>query len=905
LNVCTIIAKNYVAHARVLARSFAEHHPDGRFYVLVIDDFDGYITPDDEPFAVVSPGDLQIEPFKRMAALYDVLELCTAVKPWLLRWVLASSPDGIAVYLDPDMRIYAPLHELFALVHEHRLVLSPHNVDAMPRDGNHPDEQDILSAGAYNLGFLGIGSGAFAEELLQWWAERLENDCIVDSERGLFVDQRWIDLVPAMAPSFHLLRDRGFNVAYWNLASRPISRTAEGAWMAGDVPLRLFHFSGFDHDRPRTLSKHQDRIHVHEHLDLAQLCEDYACELSDAGAHEVMSWPYTYASTASGLPLTTDIRRAYRELLADVELDRSIYEPSGEAELIAQLNAPAAPRSGGEHGVTRYLASLHARHAHLRRAFPDLVGVDGPRYLQWVHSHSRGEVPEPLLPPPATTRARPQPSATPEAPASRARPFGVNVAGYLDAELDEGEVARQAIAALDAGGVPVLPVGIPARDIRRRHGLVHRGLWPGGFPINLVCVNADALPDFAAAVGPEFFKGRDTIGWWCWELSQFPGRWLGSLRHVDELWASSHFVADALAAVTSVPVTRVPMPVTVPSCPHSEPERFGLPPGFSFLFSYDYASALARKNPVGAIRAFLRAFPEPGEAILVLRSANAKDHPDDHARVRRAAGTHRHITVLDDDLEHVDNDRLIAGCDCYLSLHRSEGFGLDMAKAMVLGKPVIATGYSGNLDFMRADNSWLVDYKLVAVGPGIDPDVPDARWADPDTEHAAVLMREVFLEPQSAALRAQRGAHSIRRTHSPTTVGLQMAGLLRDIGTRLPESRGGWEDPPALALTRAADELLRAGSQPAPASAATGTRASLRRLVLRMMKPHITHQRRVDRALIDALESLRVHLRALTERGYEVEALTLLGLRELQRRVDDLNERIPEAGQGDQGPGQN
>jgi hypothetical protein len=222
----------------------------------------------------------------------------------------------MAVYLDPDMRLYAPLDELLAQVHDHKLVLSPHALDPMPRDGKRPNEQDILIAGAYNLGFIGIGSGEFADQLLHWWGERLETDCIVDPSRGFFVDQRWIDLVPSMAESFHLHRDRGFNVAYWNLASRPISRAADGSWRAGDALLRLFHFSGFDPAEPHLLSKHQDRIRLGDHPALARLCAEYADELLAAGAEKVSAWPYTYAMTASGIPLNAVVRKVFRELAA-------------------------------------------------------------------------------------------------------------------------------------------------------------------------------------------------------------------------------------------------------------------------------------------------------------------------------------------------------------------------------------------------------------------------------------------------------------------------------------------------------------------------------------------------------------------------------------------------------------
>jgi glycosyltransferase involved in cell wall biosynthesis len=436
--------------------------------------------------------------------------------------------------------------------------------------------------------------------------------------------------------------------------------------------------------------------------------------------------------------------------------------------------------------------------------------------------------------------------------------------------------------------VPVLPLAIAAPDSRERHPFAHRGVWQGGYPINLVCVNADALPGFAHEAGPGFFEHRDTIGWWWWELAEFPEQWLGSFRHVDELWAGSHFVAEAFAAVAPVPVTRVPVPVSVTGSPRPQRERLGLPGGFLFLFAFDHRSVLARKNPLGVIDAFLQAFPEPGEASLVLKSINGEQRPDDRDRVLRAAAGHRHIVVRDEYLEPPDKDRLVASCDCYVSLHRSEGFGMTMAEAMFLGKPVIATGYSGNLDYMTPENSWLVDYRLTEIGPGADPYMPGARWADPNVEHAAALMRAVVEDPEEAERRAQRGARDIRRAHSPAVAGAQMAKLLRDIATRVPAARGDWENSRAREHVRGADELVRAGSQLGPGSRAGAARRGLRRLVLRVMKPHIAHQRRIDGAVIDALEELTAEIRALTERGFAVEALSLAGLRDVERRLREL-----------------
>src|SRR4051812_34285190 len=182
MNACTIIAKNYLAHARVLAQSFREHHPDGRFTVLIIDNFEGYIEAEAEPFEIVTPEDLRLPEFADMASRYDVLELSTAVKPWLLEYLLER--DDHVVYLDPDIRIFAPIEDIAEACRRSELVLTPHNLTAIPRDGRKPSEGDILIAGAYNLGFIGLGRSETADHLLEWWSERLRTDCIVDPVKG-------------------------------------------------------------------------------------------------------------------------------------------------------------------------------------------------------------------------------------------------------------------------------------------------------------------------------------------------------------------------------------------------------------------------------------------------------------------------------------------------------------------------------------------------------------------------------------------------------------------------------------------------------------------------------------------------------------------------------------------------
>jgi glycosyltransferase involved in cell wall biosynthesis/SAM-dependent methyltransferase len=712
-----------------------------------------------------------------------------------------------------------------------------------------------------------------------------------------------------MADDFYLLRDPGFNVAYWNLATRPVSER-DGTWyVKGDVPLKLFHFSGFDAAKPHLLSKHQDRIRLIDEPDLATLCEGYAAELIEHGVDEVSDWPYTYDSSASGIPLDRLNRRVYRDLMAD-GFDESLLEIGGEAAYAEAASAPAAV--GGEYGVTRYLSTLWTLRGDLKQRFPDLADpAMGRGYVEWAHTIGRHEVPIPeeLLPPrpdlvarsndhaPAEAAAPPSPDLSPPlasepAPATAAA-FGVNVVGYLNSELGVGEVARQVIDALDAVNVPTLPVGLTAPGSRQGHRFAHVGATPDDFPVNLVCVNADMLPGLAAQMDPSFFERRHTIGLWWWEASVFPERWRSSFDRVDELWAGSEFVAETLAAVSPVPVVHMPMPVSLPPVITPERAAVGIPDGFVFLLLYDFNSVLARKNPLGLLEAFLRAFPDPAEgARLVLKSINADRHPDEHDQVRLAAEGHPHVHLLDFYVSPQDKNGMIAAADCYASLHRAEGFGITIAEAMLLGKPVVATAYSGNLDFMRPENSYLVDFALSPIGPGHDPYPPEAEWAEPDLDHAAKLLREVFDEQEEARRRGETAAADIRRAHSPYASGQAMASRLERIRGTIPV---GDFDPTRLARREAAaaQELVQAGQTP-PASTSRLRRAP-RAALLRAIKPHTSYAQQVDRGVVDALMHLghavaslegRVDARATRER--DTGAMVLGELRNIDRRFDAL-----------------
>jgi hypothetical protein len=363
LHACTVVTPDHVARARVLARSLREHHPNARVTALVVGD-----TPSAaEPFEMLGVEALRCPPLEEMIAAYEPFALMCALKPWLLFHLLEESPA--VLYLDSDIRVYAPLDEAFAAEERAGLVLTRHLLGPLPRDGLHPSEEDILVAGTFNGGFLGVGREA--RGFLGWWAERLAQECTIDPARGLFVDQRWLEL----APGATVLRDPGVNAGFWDVPNRPLTG-GPGCYAVAGVPLRCFHFSGFDPDRPDLLSAHQNRVDLAEHPVLARLVSDYAAELHAAG-HAAMA-----AQRPAGI--TTLARRLYREARAAGELRRLLTSRGGEAELADWLAEPADP--GAWAGLTRYHLAFYVSSPELRSQYPDLDGPGALAYAEWLRA---------------------------------------------------------------------------------------------------------------------------------------------------------------------------------------------------------------------------------------------------------------------------------------------------------------------------------------------------------------------------------------------------------------------------------------------------------------------------------------------------------------------------------------
>ncbi len=376
-----------------------------------------------------------------------------------------------------------------------------------------------------------------------------------------------------------------------------------------------------------------------------------------------------------------------------------------------------------------------------------------------------------------------------EAPAVKpARPAplrhdGVNLIGHARSEFGVGEDVREAARALTAAGIPFAVVDIPPGSaIGQGDRLLEQQIGDRlPFGTNLLCMTAMETARLHADRGDPIFQGRRTIGFWPWELPQWPDAWRHCFDLVDEVWASSRFTYSAYRAVVGRKVRHMPMTVTVAGAASDIRSRLSIRDGvFMFACAFDGLSGMSRKNPLAAVAAFRSAFPAGDEPVtLVVKGMRAAAAGEDaFGQLEQACRQDPRIRLIDGTLSRSDMLGLLQAADCFVSLHRAEGFGRCIAEAMLLGKPVIVTGYSGNMDFTLPGTAALVDHDCRPVEAGEYPYAEGMIWAEPDIAHAAWWMRQLLLEPGKRNRLALAGQGLIQQTYAANIVGDIYADIL-------------------------------------------------------------------------------------------------------------------------------
>ncbi|MBY9078068.1 glycosyltransferase family 4 protein [Paenibacillus sp. HN-1] len=364
------------------------------------------------------------------------------------------------------------------------------------------------------------------------------------------------------------------------------------------------------------------------------------------------------------------------------------------------------------------------------------------------------------------------------------RERGINLIGYTRTENGVGEACRMAARAIQTAGIPFGMVHIPLNGAQSEdRSWSHMEMTDSRHSTNLMYINADSITGVYHRLGWNFFAGNTNIALWHWELPEFPNTWSSSFEMLDEVWAPSRFVQQAIQEISPIPVIRMPHAVHVEVPQWSGRSYFGLPAGkFLFLSMYDTWSFQERKNPQAAIEAFRKAFPLPDSgAGLVLKVNNANSMPEQLEQLKRSLVGIPNIYLIEVSLSRPEINALIHSVDCFVSLHRSEGFGIVLAEAMYLGKPVIGTLWSGNTDFMNAGNSCGVSCQLVELDQSYGPYTKGQRWAEPDVEQAAYFMRRLVSDAEWRNKVASKGQYTIQTEFSPMKVGTMIKKRLEKL----------------------------------------------------------------------------------------------------------------------------
>ncbi|HJQ46021.1 MAG TPA: FkbM family methyltransferase [Amycolatopsis sp.] len=871
VTACTIVARNYLPAARVLAKSYLAHHPENGFVIAVIDAAWDEVTEEDG-YRVVGPAAFGIaeQDYLRMATAYSVTELATSVKPYLLRELRGEA--DVAIYLDPDIRVFAPMPEIAELARAHGIVLTPHFLRPLPQDGLEPDDAVIMGTGVFNLGFIAVGPGS--EDFLEFWAQRLKHDAIVAPEQQLFTDQRWVDQVPALF-GHHVITDPGFNVAYWNLHDRHVERDSDGVLRAGGSVLRFFHFSGYRPESPWMLTFHcarKPRVLLSHNPELRTLCDAYGAALREHGYAETLdAIPYGFAGFGDGARLPKLARRLFREGWIKAERKNTpvpphAYGEDGGEALRAWLSTPADQAQAAA-GLNRLTHAIWASRIDLQMAFPHPCGDDAEAFRFWCAGSGVAEagLPEWALP------GRPIVSRPPD------EEFGVNLLGYLTAELGLGEMGRIVHSAIEAGGVPVASV-LEERAVSNRTGM-QRPATVGDprFPISVFAVNADQMRVILTN-HPEVGHDRYRIGLWAWELEDFPDWQHEAFGMLDEVWTVSEFCRKAIAEHSPIPVKTIPVPVRDPGEPSPPARESGEP--VRFLFAFDFNSVAQRKNPWGVVGAFQRAFPGRDDVRLTVKTINAKLHPHDAERLRATVVGDDRIELVEHYLTVAELHDLYERSTCYVSLHRSEGFGLTVAEAMARAMPVISTNYSSTTEFLDSTTGWPVPYRMIPVGKGCYPYHPEASWADPDLDAAAAAMRQVADDPEESARRGRAAREYILRARSLEAAAAWMRREIEGAYETWQARRLVAAPPPEhplVPMNHAAEALRWRPEAAAPSRVPLAP--AMRKAVLRAIDHYDVHQRRVMGALHEGTEQ---SLRRLLSRVEALEA----GIGDVHRAAD-------------------
>lgn len=439
---------------------------------------------------------------------------------------------------------------------------------------------------------------------------------------------------------------------------------------------------------------------------------------------------------------------------------------------------------------SKFATLIHTNRQDIQRAFNLKEESGRKEFKSWLINHASVETGLKIL-------IQPQRRAWPAVPgAGNNHVFGVNLIGYAYGELGIGEDVRMAAHSMLSANIPFTIINIsPGENIRQADRSVEP--WVGEEPLymfNVICLTALEHLRVYLEQGTSLFDGRYNIGYWPWELHHWPDSWKHCFNLVDEVWASSRHIERAMRAASDVTVRYMPMAVkklTFESSKASTRAQYRLPTNDTlFVFSFDGNSYIERKNPTAIVEAFNTAFPSKTEnACLVIKCMRPDGKNPNWNSIVNSARLDKRIIIIDSMLKKDEVMALYEACDCFVSLHRAEGFGRGIAEAILLNLDVIATNYGGNTEFCQAAQTELVPFELIPVKAGEYVEHQGNYWAEPNIQAAANAMRSVALKKKTkkSAQEILAREQLLQTIFSPGTIGARYKNCLTSLSILISE----------------------------------------------------------------------------------------------------------------------
>ncbi|CAE7658579.1 unnamed protein product [Symbiodinium sp. CCMP2456] len=690
--------------------------------------------------------------YAEIAFRYNMQCFNTAIKPAAIKFMFQKLGCHKVLYVDNDIWIMQPLTAVIEALDRYQFVVTPHVTQPVPLDGYHQDERTIMLAGQFNFGFLAASKSGPTYDILDWWLDRLRYYGHAAPWTGEDFDQKWGQYIASFLQQeeYLVLRDPRYNIAYWNLHYRGAHlRMENGTVWYDSQPVVFMHFSGMSDLLKYNLdyiSPHQNRYRMSDFPILREIVLKYLTMLKEENATFWRKLPYGFSRFDDGTLIPDVIRNYFSHVLDpgesyrnDVHLFKDLVayddpfgtqpRQDGKLTLLDWMLQDAhhlIVEQRGPHKVSELAWQIYLARPDVRAQFPNPFGEHGEQLASWFLQYGVQEFSIQGL------KRRVRQGAH---KASEPLQGGVNVYGWFHGIFGVAQSSRLLLKALNAVQADTTAIALPADsehhrmiDLKTSRAAQHR--------INLFVANADSTPIILELFPHSQRSIYYNIGYWAWELEKFPSEWMVHLRVFNEVVTMN----------TGCEVDSEDYLATRP--------RFDFPTGaLVFLVMFDFQSSFHRKNPLATVEAFKKAFGRRSsrDVLLVIKCllpSGSLDFSQELEELRAAADGN--MRIMTDTLTLQEQRSLLASVDVLVSLHRSEGYGLALLEMLMLGKPVIATAYSGNMDFM----SWLPEsFRFLLIPHGyvqVNTSkhfqhiyTSDQRWADPDVRQAASAMSKL------------------------------------------------------------------------------------------------------------------------------------------------------------------